>query len=259
MCSPLPFKFGPRLCYSILFVLILGLTNRFSYAEQPLSFVPAGTTCTSIFLTLRQWEKYPPALPDSQKTPIFTGNGDAQATEWKQLYLPQRELAQQEIVSINPSYQKGGSTTSGSSTTEPGLLVNSQPWIDFLRPCPNRISSNRQMNPNRKPDWVAPHFFELYELPLKQGSQKIIATRFQDHSPYFGGDYLVLYSADNCSAEKLFVSQGTNQQLEFLHRNGKLVVSVKSPDAGSQSFFTATEKPSDEDNFVEICRAILRK
>ena len=244
--------FGYTLC-----ALSLGLLGLPSFAEQDLSFVRADATCANIVPFRKQWKIYPPSLPDTQKIPMFE-NTDGSDAEWKRLYLPRHELAQQELKDLDPNHLKG-TPTPGSQRAEPGLLINSQPWINFLRPCPNRISSNRQLVPGRKADWVAPHFFELYELPLKEGVQQVVATRFRDRSPYYGGEYSALYSANSCSAEKLFVSQGANQQLEFLHRNGRLVISVKDPNKGLQSFITLAENHNGFSSFVEICRTILTR
>lgn len=92
---------------------------------------------------------------------------------------------------------------------------------------------------------------------MKQGVQRFVVTQFTDHSPYFGGNYLALYTADNCQAEKLFVTQGPNQQLEFLRIRDHLAVSVKTPSRGSQSYFTVTENEDGVGGFVEVCRSVL--
>lgn len=241
----------------MLVALFFGVPSKPSYAEETLNFVFEGMTCPSIFLTKSQWKKYPPSLSDPQKIPLFSDDMEGTEVEWNQLYLPKRELTQQEVERSGPKQLIEYSGISDSPQNKPGLLVNSQPWIDFLTSCPNRISSNRQMDPRKTADWVAPHFFELYELPLEQGLQTVVVTQFRDHSPYFGDDYLALYLTNDCSTEKLLVTQGGNQQLEFLHRNGRLLISIKSPDRGMQTFYAATEDPDANSSFVEICSTVM--
>ena len=223
-------------------------------AEPPVGFVGADSSCAKILPFRKQWKTLPPVLPDPPKIPLFHGS-QASAIEWKRLYLPKRELTDGEL-------QNG--TWSDSileehrldDLAEPGLLVNSQPWIDFLRSCPEKILSNRTLS-STAPDWVAPDFFELYSLPLAQQQREVIATRFTDRSSRFGGEYVALYLGDYCPAEKIFVSQGKNQQIEFLQLRGQLVMALKSPQKKLVRYLTFVPQAVDNSYFIEICRTIL--
>ena len=239
-------------------VAMLALAAAGLSAETTLRFVEPDTGCGAIVPWPERWQRVAPELPDPPKIPLFAAPGEA--TEWKRLYLPRRELAAGEIDGDEwrERVKAGHGPGQDQPQPHPGLLVNSQPWIDLLRTCPERISSNRSLSVTN-PDWIAPDFFELYSLPLAGQSRQVVVTRFTDRGARFGGEYLALYLADLCPGEKLFVSQGAGQQLELLQADGQLVLALKSPEQRLLRYLTFVPQPVDNSYFVETCRTILRR
>jgi hypothetical protein len=228
-----------------------------SRADEAAQFVDENTSCGAIVGFPGRWQPVPPELPDPQKIPLFD-NARTGSSEWKRLYLPSRELTGTEIDRGAWQALLLAEHAPLEDPPQPGLLVNSQAWIEFLRACPDRISSNRTLSPTN-PDWIAPDFFELYQLPLAGQMRQVVVTRFSDRSPRFGGDYLAVYLADRCPAEKLFVSQGSDLQAEFLQSEGRLLLALKNKGQPLVRYLTFVPRAVDFSYFVEICRSMLRR
>jgi hypothetical protein len=222
-----------------------------------MAFISQKTSCSSIVTLRHQWQTLVPELPDPEKTALIDSAADS-SFEWKRLYLPLHPLNEQQLEDDRLADRLMDGHRVDPHNPEPGLLINSQPWIDYLSTCPHMISSNREMS-SGKGDWVAPYFFERYQLPLGDKLRSLVSTRFRDRSSRFAGHYVALYLGESCPAEKLFVSQGAQQKIEFLQRNGQLVMSLKQPDKGIESYLTFVEESVDNSYFVEICRAFLSK
>ena len=238
-------------------VYFFALSLPSAHATTALKFIPEQDGCRNIIPFRQQWQTLTPELADPEKIALIENDKDTEQ-EWKHLYLPNQPFSQQQLEEDNLSdlLMKGLSVSPHKPA--PGLLVNSQPWIDFLSACPNMISSNKKMS-TAEADWVAPYFFERYQLMLDDQVYPVISTRFRDRSSRYSGHYVSLLVGGFCPAEKLFVSQGENQKIEFLHRNGQLVMSLKQPDKRIETFLTYTGKWVDNSYFVELCRTMLRK
>jgi hypothetical protein len=234
-----------------LYVGIL-ITSPLGLSES--EFIAADAGCARIMSLRNQWQKLEPVLPDPPKLALFD-NGTG--VEWKHLYLPKADLTESELKSTTWDDLLATGLVPHGDGFEPGLLLKNRSWIEFLKSCPNTISSNRNLG-SGAPDWVAPHFFELYELPLAQKQYRVISTRFTDRSAFFAGEYVALYLGDYCPAEKIFVSQGPNQQVEFLQYNGQLVMTVKIPEKKLVRYMTFVPQSVDNSYFVEVCRGILK-
>lgn len=249
---------NPKIPRFLLYgVYLFALSLPSTHATTALKFIPEQDGCRNIIPFRQQWQTLAPELSDPDKVTLIDNDSDAEQ-EWKHLYLPKQLLSQQQIDGDNLAdlLIKGHSISPHQPA--PGLLVNSQPWIDFLSTCPNMISSNKKMS-STETDWLAPYFFERYQLPLGDQIYSVISTRFRDRSSRYAGHYVSLLVGGFCPAEKLFVSQGENQKIEFLHRNGQLVMSLKQPDKGIESFLSYTGEWVDNSFFVELCRATLSK
>ena len=238
-------------------VYFFALSLPSAHATTALKFIPEQDGCRNIIPFRQQWQTLTPELADPEKIALIENDKDTEQ-EWKRLYLPNQPLSKQQIEGDNLTdlLMKGHSVSPHQPA--PGLLVNSQPWIDYLSTCPNMISSNKKMS-STEADWVAPYFFERYQLTLDDQVYPVISTRFRDGSSRYSGHYVSLLVGGFCPAEKLFASQGENQKIEFLHRNGQLVMSLKQPDKSIETFLTYTGKWLDNSYFVELCSTLLRK
>ncbi len=238
-----------------LFVGALSLGLAVARADGAAQFIDANSGCAAIVSYPGRWQPVSPELPDPHKIPLFAHDA---SREWKRLYLPDRELTGAEIASGAWRERLLSGPAPHADPLQPGLLVNSQAWIEFLQACPDRISSSRTLSPTN-PDWIAPDFFELYQLPLAGQMRQVVVTRFSDRSPRFGGDYLAVYLADACPADKLFVSQGSDLKAEFLNSDGRLLLALTSPGQRLVRYLTFVPQAVDNSYFVEICRSMLRR